>query len=304
MICKICSSQFDSLRSLHAHFKKHDIHPPEYYCKYYPRNSLYFGRPVPYKNHEEYFQTYFLDDNELKQWETYGLPQQIKSVSLDLLKYRIESKNYSFAPCSVELKVRRLPSISCYKKHFGSYAKACKEIGATPLFDQNLPSNFNEVNLSSYGMIVDTREQDPLPFSKMVTEKIYVGDYMLNDTSRYSATFLDRKSIGDFLGTLSSGYERFEKEIQKAELLNGYLFVVVEGTIEECVRHQKRNTRQANIQYIFHNMNSLMNKYARRLQFVFSGSRKKSLDLIPRILYFGEDLWRVDLQYFLDKGQI
>jgi hypothetical protein len=34
---------------------------------------------------------------------------------------------------------------------------------------------------------------------------------------------------------------------------------------------------------------------------VFSGSREKSEELIPKILVLGKKLWKVDLQYFWDK---
>jgi hypothetical protein len=34
---------------------------------------------------------------------------------------------------------------------------------------------------------------------------------------------------------------------------------------------------------------------------VFTGSRNKSLDIIPKLLYHGKSVWQVDIQYFLDN---
>ena len=35
-------------------------------------------------------------------------------------------------------------------------------------------------------------------------------------------------------------------------------------------------------------------------QFLFSGSRKMSEEIIPRLLYKGKEVWSTDMQYFLD----
>ena len=47
-------------------------------------------------------------------------------------------------------------------------------------------------------------------------------------------------------------------------------------------------------------MRSLTHEYPRRIQFIFTGSRKKSMQIIPRLLYYGKELWNVDIQYYLD----
>ena len=47
-------------------------------------------------------------------------------------------------------------------------------------------------------------------------------------------------------------------------------------------------------------MRYLTHKYPRNVQFIFTGDREKSLDLIPRLLYFGDSLWNVDVQYYID----
>ncbi len=60
---------------------------------------------------------------------------------------------------------------------------------------------------------------------------------------------------------------------------------------------------KANLKFIFHQMNVLQHEFAGNLQFVFSGGRKESQDLIPRLLCLGKQLWNVDMQYYLGGAQ-
>jgi len=296
----MCGESFDSDKAFHAHLKKHNMYQAEYYCKYYPRFSLFYKAQIPFKNKADYFKTEFLDINEFLRWEQSEDQVIVKNKCLELVKARIEEKQYQFAPFHNELKTLDLPPIDIIKKHFGSYSSFCKLLNKEPLYNKNIPSDFNNVDLSKAKIMVDTREQDPLEFNNSRIEKLYVGDYLLEDEN-YTYTFVDRKSEADFLGTLSSGYDRFEREIEKTVALNACLFVVTESDIESIKQNQKRFNRKTNLQYIFHNMRHLSHKYPRTVQFIFTGSRDKSLDIIPKILYHGSKLRQVDLQYFLDN---
>ena len=53
--CKICNQKFETDKSFHAHLKKHGIYQAEYYCKYYPRYSLYYKKQIPFVNKKDYF---------------------------------------------------------------------------------------------------------------------------------------------------------------------------------------------------------------------------------------------------------
>ena len=190
--------------------------------------------------------------------------------------------------------------VKMFKKHFKSYTKACKAIGLEPLLNKPMPKDFTALKeIDNLEMLVDTREQDPLPFKKTNIEKLYVGDYLIKG-KEYTYTYVDRKSESDFLGTMSGGISRFKKELEKAVALESYLFVVIESSIDSIKKNQSRFRRKINLEYIFHNMRDLMHEYPRKIQFVFTGSREKSLKLIPLLLYHGKKLWDVDVQYYLD----
>ena len=301
--CKICNEAFNSDKSFHAHLKKHGLYQAEYYCKYYPRYSLYYKRQIPYKNKQDYFETEFIDYQELLLWIKDQKEDIVKNKILEMLKDRIKQKEYIYAPFSNELKTLNLPSIDIYKKYFGSYNAACKEINYEPLFNKNIINDFFDIDLSNVKMLVDTREQDPLDFNNSSVEKLFIGDYLLQSDS-FNYTYVDRKSESDFLGTLASGLPRFEREIQKAVDLNSYLFVVVESSISDIKYNHKKFHRKSSLEYIFHNMRYLSHKYARHIQFIFTGDREKSLDIIPRLLYHGNKIWQIDMQYFLDNQNV
>lgn len=299
--CKICNESFNNDRSFHAHLKKHNLYQAEYYCTHYPRYSLYYHQKIPFKNKQQYFETEFIDYSEFLKWESANNPEIVKTKCLELLKKRVDEKQYHFAPFHNELATLNMPSLNIFKKYFTSYTAACKLLNIEPLFNKNLPEVFKSVDVSDLPILVDTREQDPLQFKNTKVEKIFVGDYLIADKKHFTNTFVDRKSESDFLGTMGSGIERFEREVQRAVELDCYLFVVVETNISRIIINQKKYNRKTNLEYVFHNMRNLCHKYPRHIQFVFTGNRNKSLDIIPKLLYHGKSLWQVDLQYFLDN---
>jgi len=297
--CEICEQKFKTDKSFHAHLKKHGMYQAEYYCKYYPRYSLYYKKQIPFITKKDYFEKEFIDLNELLLWEKNADSQLVKAKCLELLAKRIEEKGYDYAPFHNELKTLDLPPIDVFKKHFKSYSKACRAIDKEPVFNKPMPFEFYDKEVPEIEILVDTREQDPLPFKKTKKEKLYIGDY-LNSQGQYTYTYVDRKSETDFLGTLASGIERFEREIEKAIALEGYLFVVIETTIDKIKYNHKKFRRKTSLEYVFHNMRYLTHKYPRGVQFIFTGDRERSLDLIPRLLHMGDSLWNVDVQYYLD----
>ena len=51
-------------------------------------------------------------------------------------------------------------------------------------------------------------------------------------------------------------------------------------------------------------MRMLNHEFAGTCQFIFTGSRAHSEDIIPKILVNGKNIWDVDLQYYIDQGVI
>ena|SRR3990167_3238013 len=91
-------------------------------------------------------------------------------------------------------------------------------------------------------ILIDSREQLPLEFevkgniSKVETIGLLFGDYqaMLEDGIVIPISF-DRKTPQDLYATLTSGNERFKREIEKARKHNFTLYLIIEGSISEIL---------------------------------------------------------------------
>src|ERR1700758_2310291 len=85
-------------------------------------------------------------------------------------------------------------------------------------------------------IIVDTREQDPLPFARLKTRggTLVTGDYSVAGLESLFA--VERKSISDLVGCcMGQNRERFERELHR---LRGFRFkrLLIVGTEEDILR--------------------------------------------------------------------
>ncbi len=85
-------------------------------------------------------------------------------------------------------------------------------------------------------IIVDTREQDPLPFSRLRTQSgiLITGDYSVAGLENLFA--IERKTIADLVSCCTGqNRERFERELHR---LRGFRFkrLIIVGTEEQILR--------------------------------------------------------------------
>lgn len=300
--CKICGSKFRSERSLHTHIKAHGILLAEYYTTYYPRYNLYTGELIPFKNKDQYFSTYFSNNVELEKWAATAEHEHVQQILLDILRKRIISKNLQYAPNHLELKLLNLPEIEIYKVFFGSYNEACRRLQVEPLLNKSIKSKFlkENKNLKDIEILIDTREQIPLKFPNSKPHKLDFGDYTASGDF-YNKTYIDRKSETDFKSTMTVGFERFKKELQRASEFDSFLYVVTESSIDKIIRNNSYGAHKSNLTFVWHQMRILSHEFAKNCQFIFSGGRKRSENLIPILLDAGPEMWHSDVQYYIDK---
>ncbi len=301
--CQECKSEFSSERSLHAHLKKHNMTVAEYYTTFYPRYNKLNNEPLPFKNKEEYFNSDFSTYQQMIKWCNASDPIEVKEYLSQQLERRVKAKGLEYGPCHLEMRTKKLPPISFYKKIFGSYSKACSAQGIEALYNQDLPDDFweEQEEIDNLDIFIDTREQQPLKFKNSTKMKLDFGDYTIGG-SYYDYTYVDRKSESDFKSTLGIGYKRFRKELDRCREFNSYLYIVIESDIKQIYKNNHR-PHKSNLTYIFYNMRQIIQDYPRRCQFVFTGSRENSEKLISKLLYYGRKLWKTDLQYFLDTRE-
>lgn len=297
--CKECGQEFDAIRSLHTHVKKHGILLGEYYVRNFRRKNKLTGELLPFKNYKDYFKKDFSQPHQLLEWCGKVDDEEAANYIGKLLNDKIVNKEYDHGPTNLELISSGLPSVDTYKKYFGSYTAACDKCGVEPLLNKNMPKEFYN-DFSETKILIDTREQQPLKFKNSEIHKLDVGDYSVS-SSDYDYTYVDRKSFGDFCSTVTVGYSRFCKELDRCRELGCYLFIVSEFAFSDMEVRNKKNFKKFKLEYVKHNMRDIQNKYKDCCQFVFSGSREKSQDIIPKVLVMGKQLWEVDVDYFWSK---
>lgn len=301
-ICKECNCEFT--RGFVSHLlKSHSLLENEYYEKYYPRRDRLTGQKISFNNYEDYFESDFDSNENRDKWIRNASDYEAKDYLKKCLVNRINKKNLSYAPCYVDIQTTQsMPIYASYINRFGSYKSACEEIGIEPLFIDKLDTP--KILKSDPIILIDTREQQPLVFANSKSQKLLIGDYTLAGDA-YTYTFVDRKSEGDFKSTVTQGFERFCREIKKAEEYDVYIYIVVESSPHKIEFNNKFGAHIANMKYVWSNMRKIHHMFPRRVQFVFTGSRANSERLIPYLLKFGSHLWDIDVQYLLEsKGVI
>lgn len=100
---------------------------------------------------------------------------------------------------------------------------------------------------------IDTKEKLPLPFkasppiTAVVVDGLPFADYWGewepgSEKAGYSCEMpvcFERKSIQDLFGTLTAGYERFKREVEKARKNNFKIVLIVEGSLSEVLAGTK-----------------------------------------------------------------
>ena len=302
--CAECKKEFTSRASLHKHIKQHGLNLASYYTQYHPRENKLTGDPLPFKRFDEYFERDFSTKQQMFKWCNQHPKEEVKRYALSILEKRQLKKKRKYGPFHLETKNSFMPSIKIYRELFGSYKAACETIGCEPLYNSKIPKDFfNTPPPSDLTIAIDTREQKPLSFEECESEmlKLDIGDYTALG-EYYDYTFVDRKSGNDLQGTVGKhNIERFEREIERAQEMGAYLFVVIESSVEKMIKENKIFNRKANMDYTLRQIKDISHKYPRSCQFVFAEDRKGSEKLIPRILMAGRKIWQTDMQYFLDN---
>ena len=88
-------------------------------------------------------------------------------------------------------------------------------------------------------IIIDTREQTPWAFplelATCVVRKLDAGDYALVGDPEFS---IERKSLDDFAGTISTGWKRFKRELDRMWAYPVKV-VIVEGCLRQCCFYEQ-----------------------------------------------------------------
>lgn len=94
-------------------------------------------------------------------------------------------------------------------------------------------------------ILIDSREQQPYHFdgkqyegTTTATATLSTGDYSLFGMTDLIA--LERKSLADLTGTLTSGRDRFTRECERGKGLQ-YFGLIIEASLDDVRRHKYRS---------------------------------------------------------------
>jgi len=306
--CKVCGQEFETERKLHSHLKKHDLRVAAYYQQYYPRYDLHDGKIIKFKSKDYYFNTEFNTRTNQLKWLDGLSDEEAEKYLKKLLLERKEKKGLIYSPCQVELRSTSIPSVISYEKKIGDYYSFCKSIGFKNKYQNidNVIVGSSHLENKDLKVYIDTREQLPLKFNIPAESKgLKFGDYALSDKSLTCNCYIERKSLADFISTISvQNYDRFCREIERAAENDANLIIVVEESLTNALSfpflpHISKKIR-VTPEFIFHQVRDMIQKYD-HIQFLFVKGRKESVRVIEKIFFSDCVYKKIDLQLAYDK---
>jgi hypothetical protein len=299
--CKICSE----IVTERSHFWKiHRIKEKDYYEKYYPKQDLLTGEKIEFRNPEQHSLADFKDKRNLKTYlEKISKEEGVRYLTSWLCKRQFEKKT-SIAPSQFEIKSLHFPSIKYIEKSYGtgSYKEICN-LANDLLCRYDYSKDVLEQENKNLEFIIDTREQSIIDLPNFQVKKLEYGDYsIINNTFR---VFIERKSLVDFIGTLSKGYERFQKELYRCHDDIGYMVILIEEKYSNLLSfnylpHCKKI--EATPDFIMHRARELLRIFP-YIQMLAVDGRKEASRVIPKIFKLkGDSIRTTDLQFYYDKG--
>lgn len=284
-------------------YSVHKIKYADFIEKNYPKFDLYSKEPIKWKSDEQYHLSDFNNKINLKKYLEGINKDEVFHYLKGWLMRRVLVKNIEIASGEFEIKSLPFPSLSYLEKKYGAefYNRICSEIGLQIKYNYLDTITFNK-NIESLDYICDTREQAILKLPNMQIAKLYAGDYNLSGSNIY----IERKSLPDFIGTMSSGYERFTKEIERIKERNDYLVILIEEKYSNLLgfEYLPHIRSKCDFTFVSHRFRELISKYPFNIQFICVDGRKEAVRVIQKIYKLDNNINSVDLQYAYNKGEL
>lgn len=281
------------------YWKIHNLSQKEYYHNYFPRKNLLTGELLNFKNRDQYFLNDFNNRTELQNWLKTQSESQVFDYLCGYLEKRKKIKEIINFPCQLESKTLIFPSVLFLIKKYGiSFVERLAQFTQLKLkYNYKQKLRFSNIKNNFY---VDTREISPIKLDSFEIIKLDEGDYCAQNNPQN--IFIDKKDFNDATGTLSKGYERFEREIQRAALNNKYLIMMIEAEFSDFsgIQYKKWVHSKASADFLFHRIRELI-KFS-NFQIVFVKNRENSKKFIEKVYNLENDIKTIDLFYHIENG--
>lgn len=296
--CLICNGKFPDIIQ---HLKSHRVAPQKYFNNYCPKNDILTGKLIQFKSFDQWILSDFVDKRNLMIWLKKNGPKISGQYLANKLSQYMNIKSWSCSPSqSLFGSIHCLPKIDSFEKFSKQpFNLFCAENNIKNIYDYSadkiVPREISQI-------IIDNREKRPLIIKKkkinIISDTLSYGDYAEN---KNSSLVIERKSKNDFFGTLSRDYDRFDRQIERAKCLNGYIVILVECQLSSIL-FGKKFFCNASPEFIMHRAREINKKYINNIQFLFCDGRAECSRLIPIILGLSaEKVSSLDLQYYYDK---
>ena len=308
-ICRVCSKEFESEAALHKHIKAHKLLLAEYFQSYYPRYDKHSGEMIHWTNLEQYLKSDFNSRENLKLWLEKTELSIARNYCKEMLVQRKQTKNLIWSPTQVELRASMSPPVQWFNAAFEDYYCLCDEIGFKNRFEKFEKWEPSIKLDKRMKIFTDSREQQPYSFSSVKTEVkgLKYADYVFSNAEWSGKIAVERKSLNDFIGTISKGYERFGREIEKSIKDEAYLIIIVEETLSNAISFKSlpylSKKIQASPEFIFHRVRELLQKY-QNIQFLFAPGHKAAGEIVERLFSLGAQIKKFDLQLLFDVKKL
>lgn len=303
---KNCDYSCDDKDQFISHIKDiHGIKIDQYLKRNLNKKDLLTKESIDFKSFEQYLLTDFVNKKNMLEW----LKLEKDGLAKKFLLYKIIShsklKSVCHFPSSSEIRtISYLPSIKTYKFFFDELNEFIDSTGLNRRYNYNKNElNFNFIHKKN--ITIDTREQKPIKLMncEVISKKLEFGDYSCDEMLA-----VERKSLSDLVSTLSSGFDRFNREIARAKEAGGYIVVVTECDINKFLSFSYSRTgryAKASSDFIFHRFRDVCKSFPETVQFCFSGGRKESSEIIPKILSLDCSVAKtLDFQYLIEHKLI
>lgn len=291
------------LKAFKSYLRSNKITKEQFIKENFNKLDLYTKEPLIYKNEEQYFNNDFnTRENLIEYFLICSDPLQF---CLDFFRKRKARKGLIYAPSHIELKSYIAPSVRAIEKRGINYNELMDKVGLINRFNYGI-NKLETIDNEELIIVKDTREQKPLKFNvKTETSKLDFGDYVCLG-SYFSNIYIERKSLPDFIGTLCpKNIERFKKEIERAENLNSFIFIIIESNFNQSFKFNKLSHihSQVSPDFVFHNLRLIMEQFS-NCQFLFCNGRIDAARIIEKIFRIKNQIKNIDLQYHLEFNQL
>jgi len=271
----------------------------------FPRYDLLTKEIIDFKSKEQYFESFYNSRINLVKHFKGISEKEIKDIAKKILEARVNSKKIKYALSTVECKsiTSPHPSPALIQSCGLDFNLIQQECGLITKYKYD---NIKIDSTPPKHIIVDSREQKILNLNTPITvKKLDFGDYAVNE-NLVDGIVIEKKEGSDFVNTLSSGFERFIKELVRSEESSSKLLIVVDNPLSKMLSFNylpQFKWTKATPAFIFSRLRELLQLFP-NVQIVFVDGKQKSAELTKLILGCKKDIFNYDLQYLLDTKMI